>query len=116
MCDCCLVEGAPWSTVVGTDEGYAPPVSRLCQSYPNPFNAHCTIPYDISVGCTASLRILNVRGAVVRTLLDGSREPGGYSEVWDGCDDAGKQVPSGVYLLRLEVGNSGDVRKIVMLR
>ena len=114
--NCYHVESTLWPTYAGVEKEEVPAASRLYQSYPNPFNAHCTIRYDISISGRTSLKVFDVSGAVVRTLLDGWREPGGYSEVWDGCDDTGKQLSSGVYMLRLEAGNFTVVRKVVMLK
>jgi hypothetical protein len=88
----------------------------MCQNYPNPFNPVCAIQYDIASAGRASLKVFDVNGSVVRTLVDGWREPGTYSAVWDGRDDTGKQLPSGVYLLRLEAGDVVAMGKAVLLK
>jgi hypothetical protein len=75
------------------------------QSYPNPFNPLCTIRYDISRAGMVSLRVFDVTGASIRTLFNGWREPGEYTE-----------LPSDVYFYRLEVGNFVATRKMVLLR
>jgi hypothetical protein len=62
------------------------------------------------------LQIFDVSGSIVRTPVDGWQEPGEYSEVWDGRDDSGKQLPSGVYFYRLEAGDFVATRKMVLLR
>jgi hypothetical protein len=77
----------------------------LHQSYPNPFNPLCTIRYDISSACRASLKVFHVNGSVVRTLVDGWREPGVYSEVWDGRSGDGSVLPSGVYFYCCDAQN-----------
>jgi hypothetical protein len=89
---------------------------RAYQSYPNPFNPMCTIRYEIPKAGRVSLRIFDVSGSLVRTLVDAWREPGAYSEVWDGRGDAGKALPSGVYFYRLEAGDFVATRKMVLLR
>ena len=101
---------------VGVEEEKIPVVFGVCQSYPNPFNPVCTIRYDIARAGRASLRVFDVNGSLVRTFISGWREPGVYSEVWAGRDDAGMQLPSGVYLLRLEAGDFVATRKLVLLR
>jgi hypothetical protein len=93
-----------------------PTAYQAYQSYPNPFNPLCTIRYDIPRGRRVSLRVIDVRGTVVRMLVDAWREPGVYGETWDGRDDAGKQLPSGVYFYRLEARDFVATRKMVLLR
>jgi hypothetical protein len=92
-----------------------PTAYRAYQSYPNPFNPLCTIRYDIARAGRLSLEVFNVDGSVVRTLVDAWREPGVYSEVWDGKGDDGTPLPSGVYFYRLESGDFVATRKMVLL-
>jgi len=88
----------------------------LYQNCPNPFNPECVIRYDILAPCRVRLRVFDVNGSVVRTLIRGWREPGVYYESWDGCDDGGRRVPSGVYIYRLEAGDFVATRKMVLLQ
>jgi len=98
--------------------GVAPQAVRfaLFQSYPNPFNPLCTIRYQVATRGKVTIRVFDVRGAVVRTVRDSWREPGVYSEVWDGKHDDGRVLPSGVYFYRLEAGDFVATRKMVLLR
>jgi len=93
-----------------------PTAYRAYQSYPNPFNPVCTIRYDIPRAGRVSLRVLDVRGTVVRALVDGWRELGMYSEVWDGRSDEGGVLPSGVYFYSITAGDFVATRKMVLLR
>ena len=93
-----------------------PVAYQAYQGYPNPFNPLCTIRYDIPRAGRVSLRVFDVNGSLVRTLVSAWREPGVYSEVWDGRDDSGKQLPSGVYFYRLEAGDFVATHKLVLLR
>jgi hypothetical protein len=93
-----------------------PVAYQVYQSYPNPFNPVCTIRYDIPRAGKVSLSVFDVSGSFVRTLVDGWREPGVYSEIWDGKGDAGNALASGVYLCSIEAGDFVATRKIVMLR
>jgi len=93
-----------------------PTAYRVYQSYPNPFNPMCTIRYDIPRAGKVSLRVFDVSGSLVRTLVDNWRESGTYIEVWDGRADDASALPSGVYLYRLEAGDLVATRKIVLLR
>jgi hypothetical protein len=102
----------------GVEPPTGTPLSKnaLHPCYPNPFNPVCTIRYDIAHAGRASLRMFAVNGSVVRTLVDAWREPGVYSEMWNGRADNGKQLPSGVYFYRLEAGDFVATRKMVLLR
>jgi len=80
---------------------------RLLPGYPNPFNPMTTIPFQLAEGSgeqAVKLEITDVRGRVVRTLVDGFRSAGTTHEArWDGVDDSGRRMPSGTYLSRLKV-------------
>jgi len=99
-----------------------PKTFELSQNYPNPFNPTTTIKYSLSsVGDGAetlptTLRIYNVLGEVVRTLVDEPRSPGIYYQVWDGKDDQGKEVASGIYFYRLKAGKFSETKKMVLLK
>lgn len=95
----------------------------LSQNYPNPFNPSTTIAIDIPAlsGDPAAvqpvtLAIYDLRGHKVRTLIEGERRPGRYTVHWDGRDDRGRAVGSGVYLYRLEAGDYSETRKMVVLK
>jgi hypothetical protein len=107
--------GNMWGEIVGVDEKQAQLVFNAHQSYPNPFNPMCTIPYDLPHAGRVSLQVFDVTGSVVRTLVDAWREPGVYSEVWDGMGEDGIALPSGVYFYRLEAGDFVATRKMVLL-
>jgi flagellar hook assembly protein FlgD len=62
-----------------------------------------------------SLKVFDVRGSLVRILVEEWREPGVYSELWDGRRDDGSELPSGVYIYRYEVGDFAATRKMVLL-
>jgi parallel beta-helix repeat protein len=93
-----------------------PTAYNAYQSYPNPFNPHCTIRYDIPKAGGIRLQVFDVSGSLVRTLVDGWREPGAYSEIWDGRGDRGAQLPSGVYFYSIEAGDFVATRKMVLLK
>jgi len=86
------------------------------QSYPNPFNPMCTIRYELPEAGKTSLQVFDLSGSVVRRLADGWREPGVYSEVWDGRSDDGGELPSGVYFYSLKAGEFVTAHKMVLLR
>ena len=95
----------------GVPEGYL-----LAQNYPNPFNPETTISYDIAKTGTVRVSVYALTGQLVRTLVDGERPAGSYSVTWDGKDDAGRDVASGVYLCRMVAGEYSAVRKLMLVR
>ena len=92
------------------------PGSYLAQSQPNPFSSVTSIQCTFSRPVHATLKIYDVSGQLVTTLVDGEQEPGSYKAVWDGKDSLGRSVASGVYLHRLQAGTFTHTRKMVILR
>jgi len=86
----------------------------LLQNVPNPFNPRTQITYAIAHPCEVRLSVYNTLGQIVRVLASGQRDAGVFSAVWDGFDDSGNKVPTGIYLIQFEAG--GEVfRKKAML-
>ena len=77
-----------------------PQVFILGRNYPNPFNLSTIIPYRLAMTSTVQLEIFDVAGRKVRTLLSERQAPGFYEVLWDGRDEGGVYVASGVYLYR----------------
>jgi hypothetical protein len=90
---------------------------RLDPVVPNPFNPSTTITYDIPLRSSILLRVYDVSGRQVRVLADGAQEDlGRHTRKWDGRDDAGGPVPSGVYYVRLIAGDYRATRRAVLLK
>ncbi len=89
---------------------------ELSQNYPNPFNPQTSIQFAIPQSGMLSLRIYNVTGQMIRELCDGHRQAGSYELRWDGRDEGGREVASGVYFCRLQVGDFGKTIKMVLLK
>ena len=96
---------------------------NLGQNYPNPFNPTTTIPFRVNGSqfmvhspVRTTLIIYNILGQRVNTLFDESLKPGTYQAIWDGKNDAGEKVPSGVYFYRLTSDNISETRKMVLMR
>ncbi|MFQ5650418.1 MAG: FlgD immunoglobulin-like domain containing protein [bacterium] len=98
----------------------APEHVTLLQNYPNPFNPETAIWYTLPPPHAGipfvQLKIYNLRGQVVRTLVSEFQRAGDHSVVWDGRDDRGQAVASGVYLYRLKSGQQIRTRRMVLLR
>jgi len=88
----------------------------LEQNYPNPFNPETIIKYQLASPAVVSLKIYNLRGQEVRTLVDAFQNSGNHEIRWDGRDDFGNAVASGVYLYRLQAGEHAAVKKLTLLR
>ncbi|MBN1447545.1 MAG: T9SS type A sorting domain-containing protein [Bacteroidetes bacterium] len=85
-------------------------------NYPNPFNPVTTIRFEIPERCGVQLEIFNAQGARVRTLADDSMDAGVYEVRWNGRDDTGRPVESGVYLYHLRAGKVSSMRRMVLLK
>jgi hypothetical protein len=104
------------SGVTGDDTPVAPAASYLQQNYPNPFNPLTTIRFGLKERAEVSLRIYDPAGRLVRTLVDEPRDAARHAEDWDGRDNAGRSVASGVYFYRLKAGAFEETKKMVLLR
>ncbi len=104
-------------TSVLADRSFGPPSLRLEQNVPNPFNPETTIRFGVPApGEVVSLKIYDVAGRTVATLLDGEKVAGSRTVRWDGRDNTGRIVASGVYFYRLEAGRESVSKKLVVLR
>lgn len=105
--------------VVGTPTGQASvaepdrPRATLAPAHPSPFRGETAIRYTIDRSGAVRLAVYDVSGRRVRTLVDDVREAGAHLERWPGRDDAGRAVPAGVYLVRLESASGAAFRRVV---
>jgi len=92
----------------------------LLDGYPNPFNPQVRIPFELGGDSgteTVKLEILDVRGRVVKTLVDGDRSAGQrYEATWNGTDDTGRRMPSGAYMSRLTVGGQSQAKLLTLVK
>jgi hypothetical protein len=89
----------------------------LLQNFPNPFNPETTIKYNVANGGNVSLRIYNVVGQVVKTLVAEQQNAGRYTVRWNGTDDRGVSVSSGIYFYQITAGSDfQDVKKLMLLK
>ncbi|MGQ9608276.1 MAG: FlgD immunoglobulin-like domain containing protein, partial [bacterium] len=94
---------------------------ELYQNYPNPFNPETWIPYGVKEASEVQIIIYDASYKVIRTLDLGYKLPGFYttkdkSAYWDGRNDLGEPVASGVYFYNIKIGNYSSTRKMVLLR
>ena len=101
------------------DAGTPPPqpLTLLGRNYPNPFNPRTTIPCDLPAATTVSLRVHDVSGRCVRVLVAEERWAAGSYEIpWNGQDDAGRALPSGVYFCRIKTDTAKAAMPMVLLK
>ncbi|HVP07515.1 MAG TPA: T9SS type A sorting domain-containing protein [Candidatus Acidoferrum sp.] len=88
----------------------------LEQNYPNPFNPQTTIQYTVRSRIGVSIDIYDMLGRHVRKLVDAVKGSGTYRANWNGCDDTGRPVPTGVYVYRLRAGEAEQSKKMLLLK
>ncbi len=102
---------------LNADEGsLLPDGYELSQNFPNPFNPTTTIRFALPEDATVSLRIYNIHGQLVRTLANGSFSAGSHNFTWDGTDENGLKVVSGMYFYQLQSRDYQEVKKMLMLK
>lgn len=90
-------------------------LARLGPVFPNPGSGSATVRFELSQSAQVRLELYDVRGALVRRIADAMRGPGMYAESWDGRDQHGNPLSSGVYLLRFAAGSFRETRRLVVL-
>lgn len=91
-------------------------VSMLKQNYPNPFNPTTTISFDMKSAGKANLAVYNVKGQLVKTLVNDNLTAGSHSILWNGLDNNNKQASSGVYFYKLSTNNHNEMKKMVLVK
>jgi hypothetical protein len=104
------------STITGVRKSLAPGRVALAQNHPNPFNNSTTIGYLLPLHTHVTIKIYNLLGQNVRTLVDGQQAAGRHTVVWDGRDDSGNAMASGVYFYRLTQNGISMDRKLMLLK
>ncbi|MBI4233845.1 MAG: T9SS type A sorting domain-containing protein [Chloroflexi bacterium] len=103
-------------TAVEEEEEVRPQRFSLSPNYPNPFNPSTTIRFTLPQRGEAELSIYSLLGQRVATLVQGVQEAGPHLLQWDGRDDGGRELASGVYCCRLQAGTQVETRKLLLLR
>jgi len=111
-----LTERIAEEEMVDQGIGTLPSYATLSQNHPNPFNAETTIEYDVPSKSYASVKIYNTTGQLIRVLVDRGHEPAHYTVRWDGKDQNGHTVSTGIYLYRFECSGFSDMKKMLLIR
>lgn len=107
--------------VVSTEENnntelIKPDFYNLAQNYPNPFNPTTRINYALSKPGYVTLKIYRIDGQLVRTLQDAYQNAGNYTKIWDGKNESGSFVSSGIYFYRLKADEFSETKKMILLK
>ena len=98
------------------DDSILPLKNELIGNFPNPFNPETIILYSIKVDSNVQIDVFNIRGQKVLTLVDDVIEAGHHQTIWNGRDVAGREVGSGVYLYRIQVGSESITKRMLLLK
>jgi hypothetical protein len=88
----------------------------VVSAYPNPFNPQTTIAYNIPQSGMVRVTIYDVTGRVMRRLVNGTKSAGDHTVVWNGRDESGREVSTGIYFVRFEAGGVSQNHKIVFMK
>lgn len=105
------------TAVEGEEEAALTPKDfELYQNFPNPFNAETLIKFDLRRPAEVSLAIYNVLGQKVKTFVKGRSQAGLQSIRWDGTDEKGNDLSTGIYFYQLKVGEVKETKRLVLLK
>jgi hypothetical protein len=90
--------------------------TQLLANYPNPFNPETTIRFSLENDAEVMVNIYNTRGQLVRSLVHGQKAAGMHSVVWNGMDDNGQSVSSGIYYYKMYAGKYSSTRKMILMK
>jgi flagellar hook assembly protein FlgD len=106
----------PTTAVTTRSTTTLPQNPTLEQNYPNPFNPETKISFELPKASRVVLKVFNLQGQEIRTLLNEEKPAGAFEALWDGKDNAGRQMPSGTYLYRIEAQGLVQTKKMVLLQ
>jgi len=114
-CTCLEPTDVRW--IEGSTEEESRPASfSVSQNYPNPFNPVTNFKFTLPQASYVKIEIFNILGQRVKTLLDEDMRAGVYVVDWDGKDERGTEVSSGIYFYRIKAGDFSDIKRMVLLK
>jgi hypothetical protein len=101
---------------VGNEDEHTVAVTRLEGNYPNPFSPNTTIRYSVKEQGNLQIHIYNTKGQLVKTLVNNNTKAGNFTAVWNGTDDNGIRVSSGIYFYRMQTAGVTQTRKMMLMK
>ena len=101
---------------VGVDDNVVPSNNIFLSNYPNPFNPNTIISFSIPEKSEVELNIFNIKGQLIKTLIDETQIAGEHSIIWDGRNESNQLVSSGIYFYKLETKNISEIKKCLLLK
>ncbi|MBD3170366.1 MAG: T9SS type A sorting domain-containing protein [candidate division Zixibacteria bacterium] len=101
---------------IGEDDDGLPKVFALRNNYPNPFNPATSVGFDLPKDCTVAINVFDIMGRKVKTLVDAPMSAGVYEIAWDGTNESGRKVSSGIYFYKMNAGDFNAVKKMTLLK
>lgn len=89
---------------------------ELFQNYPNPFNSVTNIKYQLPKNTKISIKVYNISGQLVQTVVDAKKDAGNYVVIWNGLDNKGRRIASGIYIYRLKTKDFIKTRKMIFIQ
>ena len=102
--------------VSNADDFQSPPADQLLTNYPNPFREQTTIHYQLKASQPVKIEVYNLKGQLVRVLVDESKAAGRHGAFWDGKDQGGDRVSSGCYYYKMRTGKYSSTGKMILLK
>ncbi len=91
-------------------------MASLQHNYPNPFSSQTTIPFRVGIDGPVTIQLYDLAGQRIRTLVQGEHQAGTYKVLWDGRDNEGRSVATGVYLVHLLSHGYREISKITLIK
>lgn len=91
-------------------------IATLDGNYPNPFNPTTTVKFSMEESANVSIDIYNIKGRKVKTLVNDIQSAGSHTEIWNGTNDSGEVVGSGIYFMKMKAGNVESTKKMVLMK
>jgi hypothetical protein len=114
--DCVIIVDSLGGPAGGNFDSRNPIVFALAQGIPNPFTGKTLIRYQLPHSVHVSLKVYDIAGRLVKTLVNEEKEAGYFRTHWDGKDNSGRRVASGVYFYRIKAGDYVKTRKMILLK
>ncbi len=102
--------------ISGDDSVQYPEMPSLLKNFPNPFKSATIISFEVKEACKTIIDVYNVKGQIVRTLINETKSIGNHKVVWDGKDKLGRSLATGIYFINMKAGSYSTTKKVILIR